>query len=336
MVSIKDVAKLAGVSTATVSRTLASPDKVSEATRNKVQQAIDKSGYVANTLARNFRRRKTNMVLVLVPDITNTFFAGVIQGIEWVAQRHNYRVLLGDTQYNPEGEKAYAELVAQKQADGIITLGENIPFTYRKGRKTIDPSWPPLAMACEYHTDIPLPTVCIDNEAAAFEAVNHLIEAGHTQIAYINGPADSPICKDRLKGYRKAMNSIGITATKPWIVEGNYSAESGRQSMAALLAANERPTAVFAANDEMAIGAMAEIKAQGFSIPDDISIVGFDDINFAAYCDPPLTTIRQPRHDIGKKVMLSMLSLLNDKSVPEQHVVLPHELVCRGSTAKKN
>ncbi|WP_101760024.1 LacI family DNA-binding transcriptional regulator [Oceanicoccus sp. KOV_DT_Chl] len=122
MVSIKDVAKLAGVSTATVSRTLAEPDKVSETTREKVMKAVTTSGYVANSLARNFRRRRTNSIVVLVPDITNTFFAGVIQGIEWVAQKRNYQVLLGDTQSNPEGEKAYAAMVAQRQADGVISL----------------------------------------------------------------------------------------------------------------------------------------------------------------------------------------------------------------------
>ena len=185
MVTIKDVAKLAGVSIATVSRSLAEPDKVSEKTRNKVIQAVEESGYVANTLAQNFRRRRSNTVLVLVPDIANPFFANIIQGIEQVARQFKYRVLLGDTQGYDENERIYSDLVSHKQADGIICLGRNIPFPYRKGRQSLDPAWPPFVMACEYHRDIPVPAVGIDNVAAAEVGVRHLLSLGHRHIAYI-------------------------------------------------------------------------------------------------------------------------------------------------------
>ena len=336
MVSIKDVAKLAGVSTATVSRALTEPDKVVAKTREKVLRAVEQSGYVANTLARNFRTRKTNMVLVLVPDITNVFFASVIQGIEWVAHRNNYRVLLGDTQYNPEGERAYAELVAQKQADAVITLGCNIPFPYRAGRKTMDPNWPPFSMACEYNSDIPVPTVCIDNEQAASEVIEYLSSLGHERIAFINGPAGSPICRDRLRGYKKSMRSNGVTDTRQLVIAGDFSIASGRMSMKKLLSLDAIPSAVFAANDEMAMGAMTEIKAHGLRIPEDISIVGFDDIRFAEVTDPPLTTVRQPRHDMGKRVMTMMLGLLRGELARPQHVILPHELIVRGSACMRS
>jgi len=333
MVSIKDVAEMAGVSTATVSRALADPDKVVAKTREKVFRAVEASGYVANTLARNFRTRKTNMVLVLVPDITNGFFASVIQGIEWVAHQNNYRVLLGDTQYNPEGERAYAEMVAQKQADGVITLGCNIPFKYRPDRKTMDPSWPPFSMACEYNSDIPVPTVCIDNELAAREVIEYLASIGHQRIAFINGPAESPICQDRLRGYKKSMRKIGVTDTRKLVISGDFSIASGRESMQQLLNQEQLPSAVFAASDEMAMGVMAEIKAHGLNIPEDISVVGFDDIRFSEVTDPPLTTVRQPRHEIGKQVMTMMLSLLRGRTVKSPHMILPHELIVRGSTA---
>jgi len=333
MVSIKDVAELAGVSTATVSRALADPDKVVAKTREKVFRAVEQSGYVANTLARNFRTRKTNMVLVLVPDITNGFFASVIQGIEWVAHQNNYRVLLGDTQYNPEGERAYAELVAQKQADGVITLGCNIPFKYRADRKTIDPNWPPFSMACEYNSEIPVPTVCIDNELAASEVVEYLASLGHQNIAFINGPKGSPICQDRLRGYKKSMRNIGVSDTRKLVIAGDFSINSGRESMLRLLGQNPRPSAVFAANDEMAMGVMAEIKAHGLKIPEDISVVGFDDIRFSEVTDPPLTTVRQPRHEIGKRVMTMMLGLLRGESPKSPRIILDHELIVRGSTA---
>lgn len=332
MVSIKDVAKLAGVSTATVSRTLAEPAKVAESTRDKVMAAVQASGYVANSLARNFRRRKTHSIVVLVPDITNTFFAGVIQGIEWVAHREGYQVLLGDTQFNPEGEKAYAAMVSQRQADGVISLGGNIPFKDQHGCSTVDSSWPPFAMACEYEGVTPVPTVCIDNVSAAFDAVSHLTTLGHTKVAFINGPTSSSLCKDRLQGYQLAMKKAGVSNTRAWVVEGDFSLSSGRDKMMALLLRDEKPTAVFTANDEMAIGAMTSIKAMGFKIPADISVVGFDDIRFAEFTDPPLTTINQPTQEIGKRVVSLMFDMLDGKAVAQQRIELPHRLVKRAST----
>lgn len=334
MTSIKDVARIAGVSTATVSRTLSEPDKVSESTRKKVQQAVDETGYVANTLARNFRRRRTNTIVVLVPDITNSFFSNIIQGIETVAREQGYRILLGDMQNNIDRGLEYGEFVAQKQADGIISLGRSIPFPYRKGRKTLDPKWPPLVMACEYDGTIPVPAVCIDNAQAANDAVKYLAGLGHKNIAFINGPEDSPLCRDRLKGYRQAMKAIGVTDTRKLVYGGDFSLDSGGNAMMAMLdSPAQRPSAVFAANDAMAIGALRYLKSRGLSVPGDISLMGFDDIKFSAYCDPPLTTIHQPRNRIGELAMQRMLDLLSKRSIPGGRELLPYELVLRASTA---
>ncbi len=334
MTSIKDVASMAGVSTATVSRTLAEPDKVSEKTRKKVLAAVGKSGYVANTLARNFRRKRTNTIVVLVPDITNSFFSNIIQGIDAVAHANGYRILLGDIRQNAERGIEYGDFVAQKQADGIISLGRNIPFPYRKGRKTLDPKWPPFVTACEYDGIIPVPTVCIDNEQAAIDAVQYLAGLGHRNIAFINGPADSPLCHDRLSGYRKAMKTIGVTSTRGLVYSGDFSLESGTCAMTTILDARaDRPSAVFTASDAMAIGALQVIKTRGLSVPGDISLMGFDDINFSAYCDPPLTTVHQPRNHIGEIAMQRMLDLLEQRAVSSEREVLPHHLVLRASTA---
>ncbi len=334
MTSIKDVARLAGVSTATVSRTLSKPDKVAETTRNKVMQAVEQSGYVANTLARNFRRRRTNTVVVLVPDITNSFFSNIIQSIESVAHDNGYRILLVDMQNKPERALEYGELVAQRQADGIISLGKTIPFKYRAGRKSIDPKWPPFVMVCEYDGMIPVPTVCIDNLNAAREAVDYLIALGHRRIAYINGPENSPLCLDRIKGYRQAMKAVGVSNTRSLVFNGDFSLDAGREAMTAILNSEDPlPTAVFCANDAMAIGALQCIKARGLSVPGDISLMGFDDIKFSAYCDPPLTTVRQPRNRIGEVAMQRMLDLLHERHVPNAREMLPHELVLRQSTA---
>lgn len=332
MVTIKDVARLANVSTATVSRTIAEPGKVSESTREKVQKAIDESGYVTNTLARNFRRRRTSVVVVLVPDISNTFFSSIIRGIEGVALKHGYHILLGDTQNNPERERAYSEMVSQRQADGIICLGMNIPFTYHKGRKTVDPQWPPFVMACEYDGVIPVPTVCIDNVRAAEDAVNHLIELGHRDIAFINGPKDSPLCRDRLKGYRQAMKSAGLSVPQGWIRNGDFSLRSGHQRMSAILEEDKKPSAVFCANDEMAIGAMQAARETGLKLPTELSVIGFDDIEIAEYAHPTLSTVHQPREQMGEQAMRLMLDILDKRAHIGSRIVLSHELIPRDSS----
>lgn len=333
MVSIKDVAKLAGVSTATVSRALANPDKVQDKTREKVLAAVEKTGYVANSLARSFRTRRTRSIVVLVPDITNSFFANIIQGIEQVARKNSYRILLGDMQNDPGNARAYGELCAQRQADGLISLGRTIPFSYTKNRKTMDPSWPPMVMACEYDDVIHVPGVGIDNEAAALEGVRYLGAQGHSQIAYINGPKDSPLCKDRLKGYRKGMAELGVRRTGGLVYRGDFTLDSGAQAARAICEDKELPTAIFAANDAMAIGALQVLKNHGVRVPGDISVMGFDDIKFASYCDPPLTTIHQPRREIGALSMQMILEQLDEKGGVGKRVQLPFKLVVRASVA---
>jgi LacI family transcriptional regulator, repressor for deo operon, udp, cdd, tsx, nupC, and nupG len=333
MTSIKDVAKLAGVSTATVSRTLSDPELVSQKTRSKVLNAVKDSGYIANSLARSFRTRKSDTVVVLVPDISNPFYSNIIQGIESEAKLKGYRVMLGDTQMDQERALSYASMVQQRQADGIILLGADIPFVVGSEGDTSVENWPPMIMGCEY-TDLGLPTVRIDNVSAAMDATDHLISLGHKHIAYINGPKNSPLSKDRLKGYRESHQRAGIEALDDLLEVGDYSLQSGVTAMKRLLNADVRPTAVFAANDEMAIGALKSIKEAGLSAPDDISIVGFDDIRFADFCDPPLTTIHQPRADIGRALMQLMYQILSDEPLETNEVVLPHALVVRESTGR--
>lgn len=333
MVNIKDVAKLAGVSTATVSRTLSSPDSVAESTRERVLQAVKKSGYVTNALASNFRRRRSQNVVVLVPNIGNAFFAKIIQGIEVAAIESGYRILLGDTQQNLERERAYCELFYQRQADGVISLGRNVPFEYDRRRKAPDPQWPPIIMVCEYDGTVLLPKVTIDNERAAFEMVRHLLALGHRDIAYVDGPEDSPLSWQRLAGYIQALNSAGIPVRESLRWRGDFTLASGYVAGQHLLAQERRPTALFCANDEMAIGAMNAARSLGLSIPGDLSVAGFDDIEFASFCYPPLTTIHQPRGLMGGTAMELMLTMLRGSPVSNTSVVLPHELIVRGSTA---
>ena len=331
MSSIKDVARLAGVSTATVSRTLAEPEKVSEATRTKVQSAIKRSGYVRNELARSFRMQSTQTILVLVPDIGNPFYSLIIQGLEEVAQKHGYRLLLGDTQNRPERESEYLQSVMQRQVDGVISLGHTLPqvLEFKDGKSV------PLVMACEYLHDATVSSISIDNVAAAALATRHLLDLGHRRIAFINGPAQTPLSKDRLRGYREALKDAGVAYDKSLVVRGDFSLLSGERAASALLDEKIKFSAVFAANDAMGIGAIKVLRARKLKVPEDISVVGFDDIEFAQYVEPPLTTIHQPRREIGRATMTRMIARLNDGAAPPLQVVLEHELVVRGSTARR-
>jgi LacI family repressor for deo operon, udp, cdd, tsx, nupC, and nupG len=328
MASVKDVAALAGVSTATVSRALSQPDKVAEETRDRVMQAVKACGYRMNTAARQFRRQRTETVLVVVPDIGNPFFSNIIQGIESCAQQHNYRVLLGEADSGSSEAESYAHYMHQQHADGAILLTvEGIENFLAEDART------PIVMACEYLPKSPCPTVRIDNARAAEDAVLHLLELGHTRIAYINGPAQSPLSKDRLRGYRRALKSAGIEVARELITQGDYSPGSGYVCAHQLLALDSPPTAIFAASDPMAIGAMRAARERKLKIPQQLSLVGFDDIRFAEFMTPGLTTIHQPRELIGSTAMEQLLQLLQG-GTPEQDKVLAHKLVIRESTDK--
>jgi len=325
---------MSGVSVATVSRTLSRPEKVAESTRKKVLQAVEKSGYVTNVLASNFRRRKSQSIVVLVPDIANPFYSRIIQEIESVARDHGYQILLGETRQDPEMEKSYGNLAQRRLADGIIGLGMHIPFKYRPTRKTIDPKWPPLVMACEYTGDIPVPTIAIDNRGAARDATRYLIELGHIHIAYIGGPPDFSLSRDRLKGFRTALSLAGLKSPEGGVHSGDFSLQAGYGAAQRLLSQSVQATAIFCASDELAMGAMRAAQEQGLRVPRDLSIVGFDDIEMAAFSNPPLTTVRQPCAEFGRRATQMMLQILEGKTLSNERVVLPHELVVRESTAR--
>ncbi|MCW2293997.1 LacI family repressor for deo operon, udp, cdd, tsx, nupC, and nupG [Pseudomonas sp. BIGb0408] len=325
MTNIRKVAALAGVSVATVSRTLKSPAQVSPETREKVLDAVEHAGYKPNLMAIQFRSQRTRNLVVLVPDIANTFFAQVIRGIQEAASAFDYRVLLCNTLGNPETERQFAELVDARQADGVIQLRAFDPFARQ--------DHPPLVNICEIVDDAPWPTVSLNNRGAARTMTEHLLGLGHRRIGLIQGPPDSPLTRERFAGYREALDAAGIGLDPALLQDGNYDCQSGHAAAAHLLQVGARPTAIFCENDEMAMGAIRCIRQAGLRIPEDISVAGFDDISFAAFCDPPLTTIAQPAEAFGQHAVAMLLALLEGKSITEHHLILPFELVVRSSTA---
>ncbi|WP_202899679.1 LacI family DNA-binding transcriptional regulator [Kordiimonas gwangyangensis] len=298
MSNIRAVSKIAGVSVATVSRTLSTPDVVSEETRKKVLAAVKETGYKPNLMARNFRSRKSYSILVLVPDLSNPFFAMVISGIQQAAKARGYSVVLGNTMGDAEVERELAHQLHTNQADGIIQLSSRFPLADDDCSEGVTPA---VINCCECVDDDSMPTVTLDNSGAAKALTDHLLALGHKRIAVISGPAESPLTAARLDGYRQALTAAGLSFDASLVTEGDYSLASGAAAAGTLLAASNRPTAMVCFNDEMAIGAMHEIRKAGLSVPSDVSITGFDNLSFAAYTDPPLTTISQPTEPSAQK-----------------------------------
>ncbi len=325
MSNIRRVAELAGVSVATVSRTLKNPDVVAPATRERVQAAVAAANYRPNGMAVQFRSRRTGNLVVLVPLIANSFFARVIAGIQQAAQAAGYRVLLCDTAGDERREREYAELVYARQADGVIQLRAFDPFA---GQGDI----PPVVNACEVLAEHTWPKVRLDNRAAARCLTEHLLALGHRRIALIKGPEDSPLTLERLAGYQEALTQAGIALDPGLLYEGDFTLAAGAAAAKALLTLPERPTALFCCSDEMAIGALQILRRSGLRVPEDISLAGFDDIAFAAYTEPPLTTIAQPAEAFGQRAVAMLLEVLNGGTPAAREVVLPFELKVRGST----
>jgi LacI family repressor for deo operon, udp, cdd, tsx, nupC, and nupG len=330
--TMRDVAHHAGVSLATVSRSLASPDQVSPETLSRIARAVRDLNYTVNANARSLRRRSSGTVLVLLPNIGNPFFSVLLQGIEETARDTGRVVLVGDTGRNREAAEGYARSLATQRPDGIILLSGFLPFAGANRRGSSSAPHRALVAVSERIPGSRIPFVGIDNVRAAREAVVHLLELGHRRIAHIRGPEGNILTLERAQGYREALSSAGIGYDDGLMRPGDFSIAAARRAMAQLLHVEPRPTAVFASNDESAIGAILEIKAAGLHVPEDISVVGFDDIEFAGVFDPPITTIRQPRRDMGRNAMQVIASLVDGRpSAPE--ILLPHTLLRRGSTA---
>ncbi|WP_340678759.1 LacI family DNA-binding transcriptional regulator [Paraglaciecola sp.] len=330
MTNIKKVCELAGVSTATVSRTLKTPDLVTAKTREKVMKAVQEAGYRPNWLATSVKTGRANTIVVLVPNLVNPFFMRIIGGIEQAAQERGYTVLLCDTQGDSVRENAYASMVLTNRADGLIQLDHSFPFSANDAQ--LAESIPMVSVCERIQTEKKYPVVALDNYAAGRALAHHLVNYGHSRIAAIVGQIHSQIYKERLKGLKSVLQEEGISFDDSLIVGGSYSIETGIDSARQLLALDTPPTAMLCFNDDIAIGAMHEIHKQGLRVPDDISVVGFDNIKVSAFMNPPLTTIDQPAYDMGKKALDMLLNVIEGKSLIRNIEMLPFTLEERQSS----
>ena len=327
---IGDVARLAKVSTATVSRALATPDRVSPEARARVAAAIAAIGYMPNPAARTLRSQKSRMVLVVLPDLANIFFSQILRGIEETLFEAGYGMIIGNLDGPPEKEARIAALAATGQVDGALLLNGHLFGQARGGRNLGSRTGAPVVALCEA---IPadIPQIEVDNRAAAAAMTRHLAELGHRRIAYVTGPEGNVLERERFAGFRDGLAAASLAFDPALVHPGDYTLEAGTR-IGAALARQPDPTAVFSSNDAMAIGLMRALIERGIRVPGDVSVAGFDDIEYAAVAEPALTTIRQPRRDLGRTGAAILLDLLAGRPAPAR-TRLETELVVRASTA---
>lgn len=326
--TIEDVARIAQVSIATVSRCLHRPEVVSPDTRDRVMAAVAQTGYTLNTAAQGLRQRRSNTVLVVVPDIGNTFFSEVLSGIEAVARAAGLTMLIGDTGFARDREAALVRYLVNGRADGALLLVEPLEDWFQRAENARGVA--PVVMISEPGPAAGAVSVGIDNEGAAHAAVRHLIDEGHRRIAHLAGPDNTGLTALRQRGYARALAEAGLVAEAALILPGDFTLASGRAAFARFATLDPRPTAIFCANDETAMGFVAAAHRVGVRVPEDVSVVGFDDIHFAQGFIPALTTVRQPRAEMGAAAMRLLLDILAGGAPAS--VRLPWEMVVREST----
>jgi len=341
--TIFDVAKRAGVSIATVSRVLTQPEVVAPATRRKVMAAVERLGYAPNASAKNLRVRSTRRLIATVPDISRPVYSLILVGIEDAANRLGYSVLLGDTHHDPGKEERYASMLKERQADGFIFIG----FKLSDGVAAIVRGYrdqpAPVVNVMGFKPQLGIPSVQIDNAAAASDAMGHLYRMGHRRIGVVTGlasgrdpllPGPSPgyVSSERLRG-ALARAKKERAARDLRVVHGDYSVESGVVCADRLLSEPEPPTAIFCFNDEMAMGVLHTARRRKLRVPDNLSVIGIDDIHHARFWDPPLTTVSMPMREMGEHAVRVVLGMLQNGDRPAERVILPHTLIVRASTA---
>lgn len=330
MIKLEDVARRAGVSVSTVSRVLNEPGMVNEQTRARVQAVVDEMGYYPSRVARRLRVEsgRSNLIGLVIPDIQNPFFADIARGVEDVAQQQGYMVFLGNSDEDAGKEKRYLNVMRAESVDGII-----VPPVSESDGAVLDLARSGLPIVCVDRRLLKasVDTVIVDNARGVHEAMEHLIRLGHRRIGFIEGLPHLSTSRERLQGYRQALESHGIEPDGSLVRQGNSRQESGRQLAGELLELDDRPSALLVGNNLMTLGALEAIHARGLQIPEDVAIIGYDDMPWAQALDPPLTAVRQPGDEVGRRAMELLLQRVREPRRSVSTVIMQPELVVRRS-----
>lgn len=331
-VNIKSVAREAGVSTQTVSRVINKRPDVAPETRERVQGVIDRLGYRPNALARGLIARRSKTLGVITNSFDDAFFMKIISGAEAEARAHGYRFMLSSAAPDETAEQAYLRLLSERYVDGLLIVRHNDQRSGDALRALLDYGVP-LATTATYLDDTPLTVVDVDNVDGGNRAVGYLCSQGHRIIAQITGPLGMRAAADRLRGYDQALAEHGLAPDPALSREGGWTYQSGFRAAQSLIESGRHFSAVFAHNDEMAIGALAALHAAGRNVPNDVSLVGYDDIAVSAYSIPALTTVRQPITDMGRLATRLLIQRIEGADVAPSTMLLQTELVVRDSVS---
>lgn len=329
MPTIYDVARSAGVSTSTVSHVLNGTRHVSEDTKLRVHQAMAELHYRPNSLARGLVRQETQTLALIVADNANPFFAELARGMEDHGFVAGYNVILCNSDRSTEKELAYLDMLIAKRVDGIVYTTMSTQLDQL--RPLLNNQIPLVLFEREFDE---IDAVLLDNVHGGFTATQHLLDLGHRRIACICGPDAKTRSHARIRGYEQALTAAGVSIDPELIQAGDWTCESGQKCAQQLLDLPVRPTAIFACNDLMAIGALTLLRERGVRVPEDVSVIGFDNIGFGAFTTPPLTTLATPITAIGQRLAQLLLGRISGQLPPEpQRIVVEGQIVVRGSTA---
>lgn len=328
MISLKELAKIAGVDVSTISRALNDSPRVKPETKDRIRKLANQYNYIPDEVARGLVGKRTNTVGIIIPEFSNTFYSEIIEGLEGVFNQDGFSMLFGKSNYKTENENRIIDLFMRKRVDGIIacSISENSLHDFRKNKVNI-----PLVLVDSFSNTSEFDSVSIDNAYGVECVINYLVGLGHRSIGFIG---NNIVTTDRYKSYESTLIRHSIDIQKEFVRIGDERNEKGGYlRMMELLSLARKPTAVFAVSDSMAIGAIHAIKASGLKVPEDISVVGFDDIMVSSYIDTALTTVQQPKYDIGRiSAELLVKRIKSGMNKFNQNIIIKPELIVRNTT----
>jgi DNA-binding LacI/PurR family transcriptional regulator len=330
-ITMRQIAARARVSVGTVSHVINNTAGVREPVRKRVLEAIERLGYQPSLLARGLRRNQTTIIGVIIPDISNPFFPLVVRGVEDIAYQNSYRLMLCNTDNDAQKEQVYFNELRAYRMAGLIVIpsadSRLVPLAGGTGGEI------PVICLDRCPDGWKGDTVTVDNEEGAYQAIRYLLELGHRRIACIAGQLHVTSGLERLKGFKRALRGAGISIAPEYIQEGRFDRLSGYEKALMLLQFSPRPTAIFAANDLVALGVLAAMRELGLRCPEDVSLVGFDDLELASFTNPALTTVAQPAYQMGARAAGLLFERLRGEEIPTRHIVMKATLKARDSTA---
>lgn len=327
--NIKDVARIAGVSAATVSRAINNSDSVTRETKSRIMKIIEETGYVPNLVGRNLRQSKSKKLLAIVPDISNSFYTEILRGVNDVSDQSGYDLLISTSYFSEKAERKALELLYTKQIDGVISFMSCLPADEVD---TLTQSFP-YVQCCEYSEEASVTSVSIDNQKAAYDATEFFLKKGHRNIAMISGRRYPMACKNREYGFKRALSDYGYQAESCQIEISDFTFQGGYDACKRLFSGVKAlPSALFITSDTMAVGAIRYLQNEGIKVPDDVEIIGFDNNELAEFNNPTLSTVSQPRYEMGRTAADLLLKKIERASALNVTVILPHQLIFRNST----